>query len=113
MLAELVDHVIGVDTHRDTHAAAIVNPAGAVDAHTTLPSDAFGYRRLLRFAHEHAPGRRVWAIEGTGSFGAGLTTFLLEHGEWVVEIDRPKRPARRNRKGRTVMSHGPTGRTGF
>jgi transposase len=96
MLAELVDHVIGVDTHRDTHSAAIVNPAGAVDAHTTLPSDAFGYRRLLRFAHEHAPGRRVWAIEGTGSFGAGLTTFLLEHGEWVVEVDRPKRPARRN-----------------
>jgi transposase len=25
-----------------------------------------------------------------------LTTHLLEHGEWVVEIDRPARPARRN-----------------
>jgi hypothetical protein len=42
------------------------------------------------------PTRRVWAIEGTGSFGAGLTTYLLEQGEWVVEIDRPARPARRN-----------------
>lgn len=38
----------------------------------------------------------MWAIKGTGSFGAGLTTFLLERGEWVVEIDRPARPARRN-----------------
>jgi transposase len=53
-------------------------------------------RRLLRFACERAPGRRVWAIEGTGSFGAGLTTFLLEQGEWVVEVDRPARPGRRN-----------------
>lgn len=55
-----------------------------------------GYKRVLRFADEHSAGRRVWAIEGTGNFGAGLTTFLLEHGEWVVEIDRPSRPARRN-----------------
>jgi transposase len=56
----------------------------------------FGYRRLLAFARESAPGRRVWAIEGTGSFGAGLTTYLLEQGEWVVEVDRPVRAARRN-----------------
>ncbi len=96
MLADQVDHIIGVDTHRDAHSAALVNPAGAVEADITLATDAFGYRRLLRFAQERAPGRRVWAIEGTGSFGSGLTTFLLEQGEWVVEIDRPKRPARRD-----------------
>ncbi|MBK6441409.1 MAG: hypothetical protein IPF90_04510 [Actinomycetales bacterium] len=47
------------------------------------------------FADRHAPG--VWAIEGTGSYGSGLTTALLEHGQWVVEIDRPTRPARRDR----------------
>jgi hypothetical protein len=96
MLAEQVDHVIGVDTHRDSNTAAILNTAGALQAQTTLATDAFGYRRLLAFARKHAPGRRCWAIEGTGSFGAGLTSFLLEHGEWVIEIDRPKRPARRN-----------------
>jgi transposase len=96
MLAEQVDHVIGVDTHRDSHTAAILNTSGAIQAQTTLATDAFGYRRLLAFACKHAPGKRCWAIEGTGSFGAGLTSFLLERGEWVVEIDRPKRPARRN-----------------
>jgi transposase len=88
MLADQVDHVVGVDTHRDHHSAAVTDTAGAVLADTHVPADAFGYRRLLAFAREHAPGRRVWAIEGTGSFGAGLTTFLLEHGEWVVEVDR-------------------------
>jgi transposase len=96
ILAERVDHVIGVDTHRDSHSAAVCNPTGAVTAEVTLAADALGYKRLLRFAHEHAPARRVWAIESTGSFGAGLTSFLLEQGEWVVEIDRPARPARRN-----------------
>ncbi len=65
-------------------------------ATTTLPADAFGYRRLLGFGRTHAPGRRLWAIEGTGSFGRGLTTFLLEQQERVVEVDRPARPARRN-----------------
>jgi transposase len=96
MLAERVDHVVGVDTHRDSHAVAVCDTTGAVSAEATVAADAFGYRRLLRFARERAQGRRVWAIEGTGSFGAGLTTFLLEQGEWVVEVDRPARPARRS-----------------
>jgi transposase len=93
MLADRVDHVIGVDTHRDSHSAAVCTSSGAVTAETTVAADAFGYKRLLRFAGEQAQGRRVWAIEGTGSFGAGLTSFLLEQGEWVVEVARP---ARRN-----------------
>lgn len=96
MLADRVDHVIGVDTHRDAHTAAVVTPSGAVAAQATVVADEGGYRGLLRFACAQASGRRVWAIEGTGSFGAGLTTFLLERGEWVVEVDRPKRPARRS-----------------
>jgi transposase len=45
---------------------------------------------------QQAPGRRCWAREGTGCYGAGLTSFLLDHGEWMTEIDRPKRP-----RGRT------------
>lgn len=96
MLAGTVGAVIGVDTHRDRHTVAVVDPTGAALTSTELPTDAFGYRRMLAFARDHAPGRRVWAIEGTGSFGAGLTTYLLEQQEWVVEIDRPARPARRN-----------------
>lgn len=96
MLAEHVDHVIGVDTHRDSHTAAVLDTTGALLAGSTVPADAFGYKRVLTFGRRHAPDRRAWAIEGTGSFGAGLTTYLLEQGEWVVEIDRPARPARRN-----------------
>jgi transposase len=38
----------------------------------------------------------VGALEGTGCYGAGLTSFLVDRGEWVVEIDRPKRPRGRH-----------------
>ncbi len=83
MLAGQVDAVIGVDTHRDTNTAAAVDAAtGGVLASTECSTDALGYKRLLGFADAHTAGqRRVFAIEGTGSFGAGLTTFLLERGE--------------------------------
>jgi transposase len=95
-LADSIDFVVGVDTHKNSHTAAVVTVNGGLVNQTTVVTDAFGYKRLLGFARGAACGRRVWAIEGTGSYGAGLTTYLLEHGEWVVEIDRPARPARRN-----------------
>jgi hypothetical protein len=97
MLSGQVDYVIGVDTHRDTITAAIVEAVtGAVVDHLQGRTSEPGYKRVYAFAVKHAPGRRLWAIEGTGSFGAGLTTYLLERGEQVAEIDRPARPARRN-----------------
>lgn len=97
MLAERVDHVIGVDTHRDAHTAAVLDAAtGAVLAVCDCPANPVAFKRLLRFARLHAESRRVWAIESSGSYGSSLTVFLLEHDEQVVEIDRPARPARRN-----------------
>jgi transposase len=95
MLAERVDGVIGVDTHRDTLAAAAVTHLGGVLAQTSVNADAAGHQHLLAFARAQLPDRRCWAIEGAGSFGAGLTSFLLAHGERVLEVGRPKRPAHR------------------
>jgi hypothetical protein len=96
MLAELVDGVIGVDTHRDTLTAAAVSHLGGVLAQITTSADAAGYRQLFDFAQTQLPGRRCWAVEGAGSFGAGLTVMLRQHGERVVEVGRPKRPASRS-----------------
>lgn len=94
VLAESVDAVIGVDTHRDTLSAAVVTPIGAVVAEQQVAASADGYRALLEFGHAHVPGARCWAVEGVGSYGAGLSVFLTKHGEQVVQIARPKRPAR-------------------
>ena len=77
MLADELDYVLGVDTHRDEHVMAVVTaPAGAVVAGAATAANARGYRELLRVAEQHAPGRRAWAIEGTGSYGAGLSRYL-------------------------------------
>src|SRR5262249_10951522 len=64
---------------------------GAVRAHCTERADGQGYRRLLEWAIKFAPGRRVWALEGTGSFAAGLVATLAEAGEDVVEVNGGKR----------------------
>jgi transposase len=97
MLADQADHVLGVDTHRDSHSAAVLAADTAVvQGQITVSADERGYRRLLGFARKRAPGRRAWAVEGTGSYGAGLTAFLRAEDELVIEVDRPRRPARRN-----------------
>jgi transposase len=98
MLEGKIDHVIGVDTHRDSHAAAVLDPTGGLLAQVQVPSCQQGYEQLLRFVAQQAPGRRCWALEGTGCYGAGLASFLADHGEWVTEIDRPKRTGRTQAK---------------
>jgi transposase len=98
MLADKLDYVLGVDTHRDEHVMAVVTaPAGAVVAGTAAPANGRGYRELLRVAERHAPGRRAWAIEGTGSYGAGLARYLRTRGESVLEVSRTPRTERRLR----------------
>jgi hypothetical protein len=92
MLADEVDFVIGVDTHRDEHALAFVAcPTGACLAERVIAADGRGYAAALALAIERAPGRRAWAIEGTGSYGKGLARWLAVQGERVLEVERPKR----------------------
>lgn len=94
MVADELDVIVGVDTHKHTHTAAVLRPTGAVVDHITVPADPVGYRRLIAFGAQHGD-RRLWAVEGTGTFGAGLCAALLSNDEPVVEVDRPQRPARR------------------
>jgi transposase len=95
-LREVADVVIGVDTHVHTHSAAVIDSAtGGVLGEITVAATAAGYAELVEFANNH-PMLRAWAIEGTGGHGAGLTRYLLASSEIVIELDRPKRAARRN-----------------
>jgi transposase len=92
MLAEHYDFVIGGDPDRDTIDLAILDAVtGAVLGQISDQADGAGYQRLLSWAARAADGRRVWALEGTGSFAAGLVAVLAEAGEDVVEIQNKKR----------------------
>jgi len=93
MLADELDYAIGVDTHRDQHSLGVVSAAtgGVVLVEPALSACPRGYERALALAQAHAPGARAFAIEGTGSYGAGLARFLAERGERVLEVERPAR----------------------
>src|SRR6266511_1682310 len=96
MLADELDYVVGVDTHRDEHVlAVVVAPTGGVIAQRSVQASARGYAAAVRFADEHAPGARVWAVEGAGHYGAGLARHLSGRGETVLEAGRSPRGERR------------------
>jgi transposase len=98
MLAEVVDAVVGIDTHRDVHVAELAGPTGTPLAITQIPNTSAGYLELLGWVAQHSPGPRVVVtIEGTRSFGIGLARTLSAAGLPVLECEQPTRKARRGR----------------
>lgn len=96
IVADQVAAVIGVDTHTDTHTAAVVTTTGTVLAQVSVTADATGTRQLLAWAGDHAPDA-WWAIEGTRSHGQGLTRALTAAGHTVLQAPPP--PATTRRRG--------------
>jgi transposase len=85
---------VGVDTHAEVHVAVAKDSFGRRLDAASVPTTRAGYAQLLGWAR--GLGQiEGWGIEGTGSFGAGLTRFLRRHGQVVVEVNRPDRAARR------------------
>jgi transposase len=88
--------VLGVDTHKDFHVAAIVTTQSKFVASERFPTTAEGYRQLLAWARRHGDVRRA-GVECTGSYGAALTRLLLEEGVVVLEVNQGDRAERRRR----------------
>lgn len=84
----------GVDTHLDVHVAAVLNSVGGLLGVESFPADGPGYRKLLSWLRSFGE-LVVVGVEGTGSYGAGLTRHLHSHDVEVVEVDRPNRQERR------------------
>jgi transposase len=96
LAAEPVPVFGGIDTHKDLHVAAVVDGAGVLLGTEQFSTTRAGYRALLRWMRTFGSVMRV-AIEGTGSYGAGVTRHLAEAGVEVLEVDRPDRSERRLR----------------
>ncbi len=82
---------------RHSSAARGFHPRPApvrVPLESTVIANSDGYAQALKLVDRHAPGRRMFAVEGTGSFGAGLTRFLTGRGERVLEVGRLRRERR-------------------
>jgi transposase len=89
----------GIDTHLDVHVAAALDEKGALLGVESFDTTPAGYRSLLIWLEGFGPVGLV-GVEGTGSYGAGLTRHFHEHDIKVVEVDRPNRQ-RRRRKGKS------------
>jgi transposase len=86
----------GIDTHKDLHVAAVLDNAGVVLATRSFSTTRAGYRALIRWMRTFGDVRQV-GIEGTGSYGAGVTRHLHDAGIEVFEVNRPDRSDRRLR----------------
>ena len=100
MSGSWVDVYGGVDTHRDTHVAAVVDGAGRVLGSESFAAEATGYEQMVAWLESKGGLVRV-GVEGTGSYGAGLARHLLGADIDVVEVNRPNRQLRRQRGGKT------------
>ncbi|MFK4070446.1 transposase [Streptomyces sp. NPDC029674] len=88
--------ILGVDTHKDVHVAAVITVLGVLLAHQKFPATAVGYRQLLSWARSFGALRRA-GVECTGSYGAALARFLSRENVQVVEVNQPDRAMRRER----------------
>jgi len=86
----------GVDTHKDVHVAAVVDERGKILDTASFDANAKGYAALQRWLEEFGTLVRV-GVEGTGSYGTGLTRHLQGNDVEVVEVNRPNRQMRRQR----------------
>lgn len=84
----------GVDTHKDTHTAAALDVLGRSLGLATFPATTSGYESLLVWLRSFGVLERV-GVEGTGSYGSGLTRYLRSHRVDVMEVNRPNRQTRR------------------
>lgn len=84
----------GIDTHADTHHAAVIDTLGRHLADREFPATPAGYRALLSWVRSFG-GVHAVGVEGTGAYGAELARVLAAAGVCVIEVDRPDRSRRR------------------
>ncbi len=87
--------IVGVDTHKHIHVAVAINQHGTRLGDRAVSADSGGYAQLEVWAQELGRVDR-FGIEGTGSYGAGLTSYLRRCGHRVVEVNRGDRRSRRS-----------------
>ncbi len=92
---DALEVTVGVDTHADTHVAAVIDPLGRHLGHKTFDTTVAGFKALLAWTATFGT-ITVAGVEGTGAYGAGLARFLTAEEVTVVEVDRPDRKTRRD-----------------
>lgn len=109
LAADVVDAVVGEDTHRDIHALEMIAPTGTTIATHEVDNDGRGYAQVLPWIAEHAPGpRAIIGLKGTRRYGIGPARAAQAAGLVVVEVERtldpPSMRAAEKLTGSTVVA---------
>lgn len=94
------DVIVGVDTHKHVHVAVAITGTGGRLDELSFPTTTAGYDQALIWAKGFGSVACV-GIEGTSSYGKGLTRHLANAGIPTVEITRPPRAIDRRRHGKS------------
>lgn len=86
----------GVDTHKDVHVAGVIDERGKILDTAEFETTTKGYRSLVEWMLGFGQLIKV-GVEGTGTYGAGLSRHLANERIEVVEVNRPNRTMRRRR----------------
>jgi transposase len=97
--ADDTEVILGVDTHKDTHVAAVLNPVGVLLDSRCFAATAAGYQQLLGWVQAFGTPRRA-GVECTGSYGAALSRHLQTAGVQVFDVNQSDKATRR-RRGKT------------
>ena len=76
---------VGIDTHKDTLAACVIDALGMPRSERSFDNDPAGHRALLAWTQASAPDAII-GVEGSASFGAPAARFLIAAGRAVREV---------------------------
>ena len=102
-------NIVGVDTHaRTTTYAILVAASGQVMDTATFPTSPPGLKRAIAWIDRRSlPGEALVAIEGTNSYGSGLTRALRATELDICEVRPPRRISRAGRGKSDVLTELP------
>ena len=91
--------IVGIDVHKDTHAAALIDDHGGFIDVLSTPNSPKGYRRLIDWLVDHQAATAVIGVESPGSYGRCLVAALCGAGFTVLQVPAWKTHRERHRRG--------------
>src|SRR5688500_20009199 len=84
---------VGVDTHRDQHVGVALDQFGRRLGTCSVPTTPGGFAELVAWARTFGTLEQI-GVEGTGSSGTELNSWLHARGLADIVVERPCRTDR-------------------